>query len=397
MKEETKHEPEWAERAERCPSKPNWVDKVPHLLWQLGEKFFPIPPRRKGWDYPHHFKGYRYHPTSEVLNAYLETGFGYGIVCGGDLAVVDIDERAFEDQIKASLPDTALQITGSREGTHLFFKCPGLNTRQILYYEDTHECSNDEHTCWEDEDGVCRRMSDWSHLGEIKCDPHGYVIGPGSVHPSGEKYGPLEGDSIVRISKEDLLDAVDGFLKPKGADRNPYANSGVSNLDGDFSGGSSSISRYEFYELSANDVLPWLSPEERVAHPVHGSDTGTNFMKNDDGETFTCWRHDYGGNQGCGLNAQQFLAVSRTKRDCDVVRRYWGDEPELHWHGWLEAVKRGLVGYGDIPYKVALGHAISIGMVDDDDAFKRKAYWDSINSIKYRLKCWELLNSGRRR
>lgn len=29
---------------------------------------------------------------------------------------------------------------------------------------------------------------------------------------------------------------------------------------------------------------------ERVSHPFHGSDSGTNFMVDDDGETFVCWR-----------------------------------------------------------------------------------------------------------
>lgn len=37
-------------------------------------------------------------------------------------------------------------------------------------------------------------------------------------------------------------------------------------------------------------------PGKRVSHPIHGSDTGTNFKVDDDGEpTWRCWRHEVTG------------------------------------------------------------------------------------------------------
>lgn len=49
-----KYTPEWAERAKYIDHKPEWVDAVPHELWDLGEVFFPIPRGKKGYNYPHH-------------------------------------------------------------------------------------------------------------------------------------------------------------------------------------------------------------------------------------------------------------------------------------------------------------------------------------------------------
>lgn len=40
------------------------------------------------------------------------------------------------------------------------------------------------------------------------------------------------------------------------------------------------------YDIISRSAHP---PGERTAHPIHGSDTGKNFMVAEDGETFTCW------------------------------------------------------------------------------------------------------------
>jgi len=338
--------------------------------------FFPIPYKKKGWSYPHGFEDNRYAPDSEVLNAYFDAGYGYGIACANDLAVIDIDEKDYVKEIADKLPETVYQVTGSREGVHLFYKCEGMKVRQILHHKSKkHDCSNDEEECWLDENNECVKEYEWEHLGEIKCDRHGYVVGPGSVHPSGNRYGPLQGDGISRIEKDVLLDSIDEYIKPKRPKTYTTRNYDGSRTPED--------SRYEFYTLDANDVLPWLQTGERIAHPVHGSETGSNFMKNEDGETFTCWRHNYGGTQGCGLNAQQLLAVEATDRDCDDVRRNWSGDDTLHYKAWCMAIDKGFVGTHAVPWRVLVGCGISHGMIDKPEELAGQSYVDALNVARY--------------
>jgi P4 family phage/plasmid primase-like protien len=53
-------------------------------------------------------------------------------------------------------------------------------------------------------------------------------------------------------------------------------------------------------EIGVYDVISSAShPEgERTEHPYHGSGTGTNFLVDEGGETFRCWRHSCTGNAG---------------------------------------------------------------------------------------------------
>lgn len=385
MIQKHKQKPEWANRANHLDHKPDWINGIPDKLHGLGEVFFPIPRMRKGWNYPHHLQSHRYDWKSETLNAYLESGSGYGIACAGDLAVLDIDEKRFVNEIVPHLPETVYQWTGSGEGVHLFFECEGLNNRVILHYPDTHDCDNDQHTCWVGPDGDCFRVNDWSHLGEIKCDPHGYVVGPGSVHPSGNTYGPLEGEEMKSISAGELLYAVNDYLKPDDADEPPgYANYGEKVMEESpkpDEGGE----KHPFYKLDADDVVPWLEPGKRTAHPVHGSSSNNNFMKNEDRETFICWRHQFGGGDGCGLNPQQLLAVMRTGLDCDNVRRRWSREKILHWEAWREAVSRGLMDYNNVPFAAVVGYARKNGFAEEADEIDRDFYWNLRNAIRYEI------------
>lgn len=363
MESEQEMEPDWSHRASHIPHKPDWVDMIPRELHELGEVFFPIPRMRKGWNYPHHLDEYRYGATDEVLNAYLEAGFGYGIACAGSLAVVDVDDLDYLDVIAEKLPETVWQLSGSREGVHLFYYVEGLGTRINLHAEF---------------------VGEWFHIGEVKCDPHGYVVGPGSVHPSGREYGPLKGDSIASISEEQLREAVDEFIKPEPEseeyryteeEREHHQEQNAHNL----------------YELTADDVLPWLEPEQKVAHPVHGSSTGRNFQKNSGGETFTCWRCQYGSGDGCGLNGTQYLAAEQTGRDCEDIRRLWHRDSTLHYRAWKKATQESLIGYKQIPYKAVHGFAVENGYIDSDDKIAGRVFMEAVNTMTYEAEMEDIL------
>lgn len=392
MEKQAQQQPDWVRRSENIEWRPEWVDKIPHLLHDLGDVFFPIPRGRKAHSWTFHMAEYRYLPDSEILNAYLESGWGYGIVCANNLVVVDVDETEFIEQVTDKLPPTAWQMTGSREGVHLFYECPGLNTRQILHHKsEEHDCDADGHSCGY-KDGECVKEYEWEHLGEVKADPHGFVVGPGSVHPSGNIYGPLRGDKITHIEKKDLLDVLAEYEKPS------YSSNTTEEIDWttvEFN----NEDRYDFYLITADDVFPWLEPNNRIAHPVHGSSTYEetdgrtgNFMKNDDGQTFICWRHTWGSGNGCGLNGSQMLAQIQAVEegltqyeDCEVLRNHWRNDSRLHWLGWKRAVEQDIIEMGSIPYDVMLGYGRVRGIIEDADELEGETYWDVYNALQYEM------------
>lgn len=338
-------EPLWVSRANNLDHKPDFVDGIPDRLKELGSVFFPIPSRQKGWKYPHSVDDYRYSWDSKTLNAYLEAGWNYGIACADDLVVVDVDSKLWLDEILDMLPPSMYQKTGSGSGFHIFYRVEDFDRGASLKTtEENHGVSNFE-------------------VGDIKGHRHSYVVGPGSTHPSGNTYGPLVGDEIVELEKSKMERLIDVFsgdgneAKPNvGIDRSKVETSGI----------------HDFYQLSAGDVAPHLSPEQRTSNPFHGSSTGTNFMVNEDGETFTCWRCNFGSGEGCGLSGVHYLAGLAIKDElanyhCEHIRANWHTDHTLHWKAWLEAVKAKLVDPTDPPYTVLLGFAEEYGDIDGDN------------------------------
>lgn len=334
-------------------SGPDWAGVIPRQIWDLGEVFFPIPPGQKAWEYPHHMDEYRYSPDSKKLNAYLEAGWNYGIACADDLVVIDIDEPAFLDDITTQLPPTVWQRTGSHEGYHLFYSVAGIeNKSQLTVIEDGEKVT----------------------IGDLKANHHGYVVGAGSRHPSGNLYGPLRGESITEVTDMELLDALDRFIRDKSQEED--IDSTIHNWEHD-----TDTEVHSLYELTADDVLPWLEAENRVAHPVHGSETGMNFMKNEDGDLFTCWRCQYGAGPGCGLNAAQFLAVEHTGENCEDVRARWNTDSTLHYAAWQEALRNALINGQDIPYRVIHGYAVTEGIIQQNETLSGEAYFEAMNCM----------------
>jgi hypothetical protein len=247
-------------------------------LAALGEAFVPIPPGEKGTRRPRTPENL-YGAGDDVLAAYIEAGHNYGVVCRDGLAVVDADEPdALRDLLEA-LPETTWQVSGSRSSEHHFLRVPGLDEDLPLVDPDSGE-----------------------ELGHIKAAEQSYVVGPGSRHPSGNRYGPLEGDTIATLDEADLREAIEPF-RPDGVDRDrderPIEHP-------DRSGGR------DDHDLDVHDVLSRTSyPEgKRCEHPFHGSETGANFMVDDGADTWRCWRHD-----GTG-NARHLVGIDEDVIDC---------------------------------------------------------------------------------
>lgn len=348
---------DWRKRAKSMDHKPDPVDVIPDELHSLGEVFFPIPKLRKGWNYPHGSEDYRFSPDSETLNAYLEAGWGYGIACAGDLVVVDIDEMDYINEVTDGLPETIYQVTGSRQGVHFFYLVEGMNNRQILNDGDV-------------------------HVGEIKCDPHGYVVGPGSLHPSGNKYGPLEGDEIAEVPIQDLLYQLNNLLKD--SDDSAYREG----KDQYSKAGNISPDKVpDLYTVSAHEVTPALTPNERIAHPVHGSSTGSNFMMNDGGQTYTCWRCQHGSGDGCVLAPVQYLAVkgvgNTSDTVCEDVKESWRTDDRLHFYAWEQAVEDGIISPDDFPFRVLKGYGVERGIIEPGEDLDYEDYNTLEEAIKW--------------
>lgn len=342
--------------------KPEFADVVPELLYELGEVFFPIPAGKKGWNYPHHLETHRYHPRDKEFNAYLEAGWSYGIACAGNLAVVDIDERGYVEEVMDQLPATAYQWSGSREGVHLFYRYTGELNQTNLYSD---------------------LLSEKIHIGEIRCNEHAFVVGPGSRHPSGNKYGPLKNDQITEVKSSTLKKLAMEYSGPDGEDiSSPNVSGSDYRRDDDETTASTGRGKLpKLYRLTADDVLPFLGTEERIAHPVHGSTTYQetdgrtgNFMKNEGGDTFICWRCQRGGGPGCALNGAQFLACEGLKtvgrssdRVCEKVRDRWSFDTKLHYYAWYEAYNNSLLSSDDVCYSVLHGYACHRGIIDLED------------------------------
>lgn len=354
--------PLWANRAKYLDHKPDFVDGIPDRLKQLGEVFFPIPRRKKGWKYPHSVQEYRHAWDSKELNAYLEAGWNYGIACADDIVVVDIDEIEWRNEILERLPPSMHQQTGSGEGYHVFYRVEGFDRGATLKTkEELHGESNVE-------------------VGDIKGHRHSYVVGPGSVHPSGNEYGPLVGDEIAEVDKDTMLQVVEDFSGDgyNGGGDGPYTD--WSELD--------TSDTHDFYELEAHEVAPDMTAGGRTSNPFHGSSTGTNFMMNEDGTTFTCWRCQHGHSDGCGLNGVHYLAGIAIKDElsnyhCEHIRHNWYSDHSLHWKAWKEAVKAKLVDPTDPPYSVIIGFAEKHSELDNPDGIPPRRFHHLKEQTKY--------------
>lgn len=242
--------------------------RVPEVLHDLGEVAFPLPPRAKAADRPRTEESL-YAPDDPVIEAYLEAGHNYGIACRGDVAYLDADDPDALAPVIDALPDTAWQVTGSRTGEGYFLRVPGLDEDIPLADPETGE-----------------------NIGHVKAAPQSYTVGPGSTHPSGNRYGPLHGEAIATVDEDDLREIIEPVQHPSQAVSTETPTDGVD--------GSSRPARGVSGDpvLSVYDVLSSASyPEEtRVAHPFHASETDANFMVDAGGATWRCWRHDCTGN-----------------------------------------------------------------------------------------------------
>jgi len=249
--------------------------RIPPQLREQGLRFVPIlngrkKPEGKRWsteaNYPY---------GHAVLVGYLAEGHNYGVLTGiGALVVLDVDDivRLEALGIIERLPETFTVRTG-RCGLHFYFLCPGLQDKIVL--EDPE---------LKDSDG------DPLHLGELQALGQ-QVVGPGSIHPNGNRYEVVKDLPIAEIAKDVLLQILSP-LKQVSIKEDEQART----VRRRKAGGSSLGGHIPIESVAwPKDVKERAGAEVRGSHPLHGSTSGKNFAINTSKNCWHCFRHGSGG------------------------------------------------------------------------------------------------------
>lgn len=235
---------------------------IPHQLKKTDFRFIRIAmdgmsarkrPLETNWQ-----RTNNYHYFDYVLTNWLVNNSNYGVVCGyGNLAVIDADEAAIADLVRANLPPTFTIRTGSG-GMHFYYIVPDLDKKIVL------------------------KDKDKKHYGEIQWQGS-QVIGPGSIHPSNNKYTIVDNSDITTITRAQIDAALSNYIQKEQPMTNYQRNESAN---------------YQFIDvrkiLTGNFVSKGGN-EFQGKHPVHGSSTGGNFCVNVEKGIWRCFRCNTGG------------------------------------------------------------------------------------------------------
>lgn len=125
------------------------------------------------------------HKTVQQIEPWYKANGNYGVCAteSNDLVICDSDSEEFSKLLEEFLPETFVVRSGGG-GKHYYFSCDRLEANRK----------------WADPEGSIR-SNNW------------YVVGPGSVHPSGSQYQVLENREIASVSIktfERLIRKLDG-------------------------------------------------------------------------------------------------------------------------------------------------------------------------------------------
>ncbi len=130
---------------------------------------------------------------------HLKSGGNYGVVSTfGNLIIVDCDDILLEEDI-SKLPQTFTVRTGGG-GLHAYY-LSDLSEKIIL--KDPLRIEIDK-----------KGNKDFKHLGEIQSNK-AMVVGPRSVHETGNKYEIINDIEIAKINKEEIIDIFGKYGETK--------------------------------------------------------------------------------------------------------------------------------------------------------------------------------------
>ena len=250
---------------------------IPEQLRKEKYRFVPVEkgmkaPHEKNWpeenNYPY---------DDEKIQKAINNGGNYGVVCGyGNLVVIDADDQEVADAVTQNLPPTLVVGTGGG-GFHFYYRCPNLDKPIRLKGEQAGD------------------------VGDVQSTGK-QVVGPGSTHPSGNKYKIERNNQIAKVEVEEIKFALRRWLKE-------IKDSGKTK-------------KKENFDIDITDVVN-LSGLKRDGdeyygeHPIHGSgqrekgNEPKNFWVNTSKNVWHCFRHETGG------GPMLWLAVKLGIIDCD--------------------------------------------------------------------------------
>jgi len=142
-------------------------EKIKFLLVAKKEKY----PIEKRWQ-----ENNNYLFDSSKLQQHINEGGNYGVLCGNNLIVIDADTDKLRTLVEDYLPSTFTVQTS--KGYHYYYFTEGFNQKKVL--KDGNE-----------------------HLGEIQ-NTGSFVVGPNSIHPSGDTYKSINTEKINNLSLEKI-------------------------------------------------------------------------------------------------------------------------------------------------------------------------------------------------
>lgn len=255
---------------------------LPEQLCNKNFRFVKIAPGKKKPTEPNWTTENNYRYNEESFKKFMKTAKNYGVVCGyGNLAIVDCDKQEVAQAVQMSLPTTLTVKTGSG-GYHFYFIIDDLKKKIIIEDENT-------------------------HYGEVQYTGF-QCVGPGSLHPSGEIYKIETADNIKKITKKELFEVLEPYLKKD----KPEFGYNESELD------------LPIKKLLAKiNGLKEHGDEWQGPHPIHGSTNGGNIGINVEKNFWHCFRHNTGG------DALSLVGVLEGVIQCeDCTKGYFRKHPD---------------------------------------------------------------------
>lgn len=223
--------------------------------------------------------------TYEEIQPHIHMHTNYGVLCGhGGLAVPDADSSELEALVESNLPETFTVQTGSG-GKHYYYLCPQIQKRLVL-------------------------ERDGKHYGEVQSFGQ-QVVGPGSIHPNGNRYAVVRDLPIATITQDDLAYAIKPLVRKR--KRAEYVLKPIPGSGYVFDINAIPITQIidvSQYRRAANGEL--YGP-----NPWHGSETGMNTWVNEEKNIAYCFRHQ------AGITIAKAIALNEgiIKQCDDVVSR----------------------------------------------------------------------------
>ncbi|MFA5103430.1 MAG: DUF3987 domain-containing protein, partial [Candidatus Thermoplasmatota archaeon] len=244
---------------------------IPTQLRRPELRFIKVAPRdkipvEKDWQ---NTKNYAW--DDPELVRWITTGGNYGILPRGGICVIDIDDIGAAVNLGIiDHFDTFTVRSGSGKGIHAYLMCEGIKEK-IPFYD----------------------MADGHHIGEFYgTEINAYIVGPGSIHPSDDRYAVTKNKDLMAVTPEQLDEFLfrkvkSGRFTEKNTCIPENARFSTNNLTGLLG------LRIEDYVMPFNAVQH--GDEWQGSHPIHGSTTGNNFCVNSKKNVYYCHRDGVGG------------------------------------------------------------------------------------------------------